>query len=75
MLMGEELMWGIEQYGRWNTQEFVVRSKDMMDVLTYLRVERILEMFKVMPFITADTIRFERRTGLPSIPGEIRVKC
>jgi hypothetical protein len=74
MLMGEELMWGIEQYGRWNMQEFVVRSKDTMDVLTYLRAERILEMFKVMPYVTLDTIRFERRTGLPSVPDEIRVK-
>jgi hypothetical protein len=74
MLMGEELMSGIEQYGRWNMQEFVVRSNDMMDVLIYLRAERILEMFKVMPFRTVDSIRFERRTGLPSIPDEIRVK-
>jgi hypothetical protein len=32
MIMGEELMWGIEQYDRWSMQEFVVRSKDIMDV-------------------------------------------
>lgn len=65
MLKGEELLWGIEQYGRWNTQEFVTRSQDMMDVLTYLRAERILEMVKVMSFVTSDTVRFERRTNLP----------
>jgi hypothetical protein len=74
MIIGEELIWGIEQYGRWNMQEFVVRSKDITDVLIYLRAERILEMFKVMPFITLDSISFERRTGLPSIPDEIRAK-
>ncbi len=71
MLKDEELLWGIEQYGRWNTQEFVTRSQDMMDVLTYLRAERILEMVKVMSFVTLDTIRFERRTGLPSLSDEI----
>jgi hypothetical protein len=29
MLKGGELMWGIEEYGRWNIQEFVARSQDM----------------------------------------------
>ena len=48
MLISEELMLGIEQYGRWNIQEFVAESQDMMDVLIYLRAERILEMSKVM---------------------------
>jgi hypothetical protein len=70
MLKGEELLWGIEQYGRWNTQEFVTRSQNMMDVLTYLRAERVLEMVKVMSFVTLDTVRFERRTGLPSFSDE-----
>jgi len=72
MLIGEELMLGIEQYGRWNIQEFVARTQDMMDVLTYLRVERILEMFKVMSFVTVDSVSFERKTNLPSTPDEIR---
>jgi hypothetical protein len=65
MLISEELMSGIEQYGRWNVQEFVAGSQDMMDVLTYLRAERILEMTKVMSFVTVDSVNFERRTGLP----------
>jgi len=66
MLVGEELMLGIEQYGRWKIQEFVAESQDIRDVLTYLRVERVLEMVKAMPFVTVDTFNFERRTGLPS---------
>ncbi|NWG03770.1 MAG: hypothetical protein HXY44_13035 [Syntrophaceae bacterium] len=37
MFKGEELLLGIEQYGRWNTLEFIARSQDVMDVLPYLR--------------------------------------
>lgn len=70
MFMSEELMRGIEQYGRWNMQEFVVRSKEMIDVLTYLRAERILEMFKVVSFTTVDSVNFSRRTNLPPISDE-----
>jgi hypothetical protein len=66
MLISKELMSGIEQYGRWNVQEFVAESQDTMDVLIYLRAERILEMTKVMSFVTVDSVNFERRTGLPS---------
>ena len=72
MLISEELMLGIEQYGRWNIQEFVAESQDMMDVLIYLRAERILEMSKVMSFVTVDSVTFQKRTSLPSISGEIR---
>jgi hypothetical protein len=72
MLIGEELILGIEQYGRWNIQEFVARSQDMMDVLTYLRAERILEMFKGMSFVTIDSVRFERKTDLWSSPDGIK---
>ena len=71
MLISEELMLGLEQYGRWNMQEFVARSGDMMDVLAYLRAERSLEMVKVMPFVTVDLVSFERRTSLPPISDEI----
>ncbi len=72
MLINEELMLGIEQYGRWNIQEFVAESQDMMDVLIYLRAERILEMAKVMSFVTVDSVTFEKRTRLPSISNEIK---
>ncbi|HXX34756.1 MAG TPA: hypothetical protein VEM15_09810 [Thermodesulfobacteriota bacterium] len=65
MLTGAELMQWIEQFGRWNVQDFLAKSQDMRDVLTYLRVERVLEMVKVMPFVTADTISFEKRASFP----------
>jgi len=72
MLMGEELMQGIEHYGRWHMQEFVARSQEIIDVLTYLRAERILEMFKVVSFITVDSIHFSRRTNLSPVSDEVR---
>jgi len=72
VLTSVELMQGIEQFGRWNIQEFIARSQDTKDVLVYLRAERVLEMVKAMPFVTADLVVFERRTNLPSISEEIR---
>jgi len=67
MLTGVELMQWIEQFGRWNVQEFLAKSQDMRDVLTYLRAERVLEMVKVMPFVTADLVSFEKRTSFPPV--------
>ncbi len=64
MFTGEELMQWIEHFGRWNVQEFVVRRQDVGDVLTYIRAERVLEMVKAMPFVTADAVSFEKRTSL-----------
>ena len=66
MIISEELMLGIERYSPWNIQDFVAGSQDMMDILIYLRAERILEMTKVISFVTVDSVNFERRTGLPS---------
>ena len=71
MLSDVELMLWIEQFGRWNVQEFVAKSQDMRDVLTYLRAERSLELAKVMPFATVDLVRFESRISLPAISDEI----
>ena len=70
MFAGLELMQWIEQFGRWNVQEFVVESRDMRDVLTYLKAERSLELAKVMPFVTADSVSFEKRTSFPPIAEE-----
>jgi len=70
MLKGEELLLGIEQYGRWNMQEFVARSQDMTDVLTYLRAERVLAIVKAISFVTVDSVSFEKRTSLLSLSDE-----
>ncbi len=71
MLMGEEWLQGIEHFGRWHVQEFVARSQEIIDVLTYLRAERTLEMFKVVSFITVDSIHFSRRTDLSPVSDEL----
>jgi hypothetical protein len=70
MLSDAELILWIEQFGRWNVQGFVAKSQDMRDVLTYLRAERSLELAKVMPFVTADSVSFEKRTSFPPIAEE-----
>jgi len=67
---GEELMQWIENFGRWNVQELVAKRQDMRDVITYLRAERSLELAKVMPFVTSDSVSFEKRTGFPLIAEE-----
>ena len=70
MLTGVELMLGIEQFGRWNIQEFVARSQNTKDVLTYLRAEKSFELAKATVFMTSDLVSFEKRTGFPLITGE-----
>ena len=70
MLSDVELMQWIEHFGRWNVQEFVARRQDMSDVLTYLKAERSLELAKVIPFVTADSVSFKKRTSFPPIAEE-----
>ena len=70
MLTAYELTLWIEQFGRWNVQELVAQRQDMRDVITYLRAERSLELAKVMPFVTADSVSFEKRTSFPPIAEE-----
>jgi hypothetical protein len=71
MLKGKELIRGLEQFGRWNVQDLVTRSRNMKDVLTYLQAERIFELFSVTSFSTKDSVKFEKRTGLPFIAGPL----
>ncbi len=71
MLSDEELMQWIEHFGRWNVQELVAKRQDIRDVITYLRAERSLELAKVMPFFTADSVSFEKRTSFPLIAEEV----
>jgi len=70
MLTGEELIQWIEQVGRWNVQEFVARSQDTRDVLAYLRAEMSLELAMLMPFVTSDSVSFEKRTSFTPIVEE-----
>ena len=69
MLTDGELMLWIEQFGRWNVQELVAKRQDTKDVTTYLRAERSLELAKVMPFVTSDSVSFEKRIPLITEEG------
>jgi hypothetical protein len=60
LLIDAELMQWIEDFGRWNVQEFVAKRQDVRDVITYLRAERSLELHKVTAFVTSDSVRFEK---------------
>jgi hypothetical protein len=71
MLTDEEMMQWIEQFSRWNVQELVAKRQDMRDVITYLRAERSLELAKIMPFVTADSVSFEKITSFPLIAEEV----
>jgi hypothetical protein len=62
VLIGEEFVRGIEHYGRWHMQEYVARSREITDVLAYLRAETVLAMFKAISFVTLDSIHFSRKT-------------
>jgi hypothetical protein len=64
----------IEQYSRWTIKEIVPRSQDMRDVHAYPGAERILEMVEVMPFVTVDSVSFEKKTSLSLISDGIRGK-
>ena len=69
MLTDVELMLWIEHFGRWNVQELVANRQDTRDVITYLRAERSLELAKVMPFVTSDSVSFEKRIPLITEEG------
>ena len=70
MLKSEELMYAIVNFGRRDIQEFVARSRDMSDALTYLRVERNLAILKAMSFVTTNSVDFERKVDFPSNPDQ-----
>ncbi len=70
MLKGLELMEWIEHFGRCYVQNFVAESRDMKDIFTYLRTERSLELARVMPFVTSNSVSFKKRTGFPPIAEE-----
>jgi hypothetical protein len=70
MLTGVELIEWIVQFGRWNVQEFVAKSRYLNDVLAYLKAERGLELAKVMPFVTSDSVSFQKRASFSPIAEE-----
>ncbi len=70
MLAGVELMQWMERFGRRSVLELVIESRDMRDVLTYLKAERNFEFWKMVPFVTSDSVTFEKKTASPVIDKE-----
>ena len=61
MIVNEDLMQCLMDYGRGIPQDFVTRSGSINDVIYYLRVERELEILKLTSFITKNMVNFERK--------------
>ncbi len=60
MVRSDELISCLSRYGRSYIQDFVVRSRDVRDAATYLRVELSLELARAMSSRTTDSVTFER---------------
>ncbi len=70
MVGSDELLSCLTRYGRSYIQDFVANSRDMSDVVTYLRVEFILNLARAMSFRTKDSVNFEREESIEDAPGQ-----
>lgn len=61
MVNTEELACGLVMFGRGNIQGIVARSNDVDDAVTYLRVEQGMELARATPFVTTNSLTFERK--------------
>jgi len=64
MVNTEELACGLMMFGRGNIQGLVARSNDVDDAVTYLRVEQGIELARVTPFVTTNSLTFEKKKPL-----------
>ena len=62
MVRNEELMQCLIYYGRGIPQDFVTRSRNINDVICYLRAECQLEILKLTSFVTTNLINFQKIT-------------
>jgi hypothetical protein len=53
-------MAGLIRFGRENVQDFIARSKDVNDVVTYLWVELGFNLARVSSFETTDLVTFKK---------------
>jgi len=60
-MKNEELMSGLIRFGRGNVHDFIVRSNDVNDVVTYLWVELGLNLARVSSFETTNLVTFEKK--------------
>ncbi len=64
-MMGyEELMSGLIRFGRGNVHDFIIRSDDVNDAVTYLWVELHFDLSRVSTFETTNLVTFEKKEVL-----------
>jgi hypothetical protein len=61
MVNAEELVCSLMMFGRGNIQGFVTRSKDVNDAVTYLQAEQGIELARATPFVTTNSLTFDRK--------------
>ena len=61
MVNTEDLACGLMMFGRGNILGIVAQSGDVHDAVTYLRVEQGIELARVTPFVTTNSLTFERK--------------
>jgi len=64
MLRNEELMSGLIRFGQGNMHDFIVRSNDVNDAVTYLWVELGFDLARVSSFETTNLVTFEKKEVL-----------
>ena len=61
MMLHEEVMAGLIRLGRGNVQDFIARSNDVKDVVTYLWVELGFNLARLSSFETTDLVTFKKK--------------
>ena len=61
MIASDDLMQYLIAYGRGPVQDFVTRSPNIQDAVSYIQVERNLEVLRLTSFVTTDLVSFEKR--------------
>jgi len=60
MMLHEEVLAGLIRFGRGNVQDFIARSNDVNDVVTYLWVELGFNLARSSSFETTDLVTFKK---------------
>lgn len=61
MIPDKKFMMCLLCYGRGTAQDIVARSRNIDDVIQYMRVERGFEISRLMSFVTTNLIDFAKK--------------
>jgi uncharacterized protein YrrD len=65
-------MSGLIRFGRKNVHDFIVRSNDVNDAVTYLWVELGFDLARVSSFETTNLVTFEKKEVLRYTPYQAK---